>query len=83
MAVRLVGKGGGVLSLSGGRLGLANETVLALLTAGEGAALGLELGHGDGGKGGGGVVLGSVVVDLVDGDGGVGDVRLDGLWNRC
>lgn len=65
--------------LVGGRLRLADEAVLALLAAGEGAALCLELGHGDGGEGRCGVVLGSIVVDLVDGDGGVGDVRLNGL----
>lgn len=66
-----------------GRAGLALEAVLTLLTAGEGTALGLELGHGDGGKGGGSVVLGGVVVNLVDGDGGVGDVRLNGLCGVC
>ena len=60
-------------------LGLADEAVSALLAAGEGAAGLLELLHGDSRKSGGGVVLGSVVVDLVDGDGGVGDVGLDGL----
>ena len=62
-----------------GRLGLANETVSALLAAGEGTTGPLELLHGDSGKGRGGVVLGSVVVNLVDGDGGVGDVRLNSL----
>jgi hypothetical protein len=74
-----VGKSVLVLGLAGGRLRLANEAVLALLTAGKGTALLLELGHGDGGKSGGSVVLGGVVVDLMDGDGGVGDVGLDGL----
>lgn len=68
-----------VLGLVSGRFGLAEETVLALLAADEGTALCLELGHGDCGEGRGGVVLGGVVVDLVDGHGGVGDVRLDGL----
>jgi hypothetical protein len=74
-----VGKSVLVLGLASGRLGLANETVLALLAAGEGTALLLELGHGNGGESRGSVVLSSVVVDLVDGDGGVGDVGLDGL----
>ena len=62
-----------------GRARLAGEAVLALLTAGEGAALLLEVGHGDSGERGRAVVLSGVVVDLVDGDGGVGDVRLNGL----
>ena len=60
---------------------LAGEAVLALLAAGEGAALLLEVGHGDSGERGSAVVLGGVVVDLVNGDGGVGDVRLNGLCN--
>jgi hypothetical protein len=66
--------GGGV-----SRFGLADETVSALLATGEGTARLLELLHGDSRKSRSGVVLGSVVVNLVDGDGGVGDVRLDGL----
>jgi hypothetical protein len=74
-----VGKGVLVLGLASGRLGLANEAVLTLLAADEGTALLLELGHGNGGESGGSVVLGGVVVDLVDGDGGVGDVGLNGL----
>ena len=61
------------------RLGLANETVSALLAAAEGTARLLELVHGNRREGRSGVVLGSVVVDLVDGDGGVGNVRLNGL----
>lgn len=67
--------------MSGGvsRLGLADEAVSTLLAAGEGTARLLELLHGDGRKSRGGVVLSSVVVNLVDGDGGVGDVRLDSL----
>jgi len=77
--IRLVGEGGLVLGVVSSGLGLANEAVLTLLTADEGAALCLELGHGDGGEGRGSVVLGGVVVNLVDGDGGVGDVGLDGL----
>lgn len=63
--------------LGGARLAL--ETILALLTTSQRAAGLLELGHGDGRESRGLVVLGSVVVDLVDGDGGVGDVRLNGL----
>jgi len=74
-----VGKGVLVLGLVVRGFGLASEAVLALLTADERATLCLELGHGDCGEGRGGVVLGGVVVDLVDGDGGVGDVGLDGL----
>jgi hypothetical protein len=42
--------------------------------------LGFEFGHGDGWEGGGGVVLGFVVVDFVDGDGGVDDGGLDGFF---
>jgi len=61
------------------RLGLADETVSALLATGEGTARLLELLHGNSGKSRGSVVLGGVVVDLVDGHGGVGDVRLNGL----
>jgi len=39
-----------VLSAVSGGLRLANKAVLTLLTAGEGTALLLELGHGDGGE---------------------------------
>lgn len=76
---RLVGERVLVLGLVSSRFGLAKEAVLALLAANEGTALCLEFGHGDCGERRGGVVLGGVVVDLVDGDGGVGDVRLNGL----
>jgi len=58
---------------------LASEGIGALLTTCERASLLLELGHGDSGKRGGGVVLGFVVVDFMDGDGGVDDGGLDGL----
>ena len=68
-----------VLGLVSSGFGLAEEAILALLAADERAALCLELGHGDGGESRCGVVLGGVVVDLVDGNGGVGDVRLNGL----
>jgi len=66
--------GGGVSGL-----GLADEAVGALLAAGEGTTRLLELLHGDSRKSRGSVVLGGVVVDFVDGDGGVGDVRLNSL----
>lgn len=68
-----------VTATDGARLAL--EAVVALLAAGEDAALVLEVGHADGWEGGGGVVLGGVVVDLVDWHGGVHDMRLDGLCN--
>jgi len=77
-----------VQDLSGGLLppkdaslstGLALETIRALIAARQAAALLLELIEADGGKRGGAVVLGGVVVDFVDGDGGVYDVRLNSL----
>ena len=61
------------------RSGLTLETIVALFAAGQATALLLEVGHAHGREGGGGVVLGLVLVDLVDGDGGVDDRRLDGL----
>lgn len=70
---------------SGGSVGAANsagltlEAIVALLTASQDTTLLLKVGHGDGRKGRGGVVLSSVVVNLVDRDGGVDNVRLDGL----
>lgn len=78
------GVGGGVTG-SGARdgtadgAGLAGKAVVTLLAASKGSALLLEVGHGDGGEGGGGVVLGGVVVNLVDGDGGVDNSGLDGF----
>lgn len=81
-AWRLRGEGASTVTRRvGGGLGLANEAVLALLAASEGTALLLELGHGDRREGRGRVVLGGVVVNLVDGDSGVGNVRLNGLCN--
>lgn len=74
-----MGKSVLVLGLVSGGLGLADKAVLALLAADEGAALCLELCHGHCGESRGGVVLSGVVVDLVDRNRGVGDVRLDGL----
>lgn len=76
----LRGEGAGAVGRRGvSGFGLADEAVGALLAAGEGTAGLLELLHGDSGKGRGGVVLGGVVMDLVDGDGSVGDMRLNGL----
>jgi len=66
---------GGVANLA--RLTL--EAIITLLTAGKNTTLLLEVLHGDGGKSRGAVVLGGVVVDLMDWDGSVSDVRLDGL----
>jgi hypothetical protein len=59
--------------------GLTLEAVVTLLAASQDTTLLLEVGHGDGRKSRGAVVLGSVVVNLVDGDGGVDNVGLDGL----
>ena len=50
-----------------------------LLAAAKVATLALELLHGQGGELGGGVVLGLVLVDLVDGDGRMDHGGLDGL----
>lgn len=61
------------------RAWLTLEAIIALFAAGEDTTLLLEVGHADSWKSGGGVVLGSVVVNLVDGDGGVDDSRLDDL----
>lgn len=55
------------------------ERIVARLGATKGAAGLLELGHGHGWEGAGGVVLGLVVVDLVDRLGRVDNVALDGL----
>jgi hypothetical protein len=59
--------------------GLTLEAVVTLLAASQDTTLLLEVGHRDGRKSRGAVVLGSVVVNLVDGDGGVDNVGLDGL----
>jgi len=58
---------------------LAGEAVVALLATSENTALLLEVAHGNGRQSGCGVVLGSVVVNLVDGDSGVNDGRLNGF----
>lgn len=60
-------------------LGTALEVVPALLAAAQSTALGLELVDADGRESGGTVVLSSVVMDLMDGDGGVHNLRLDHL----
>lgn len=75
--MREVGKD--LLESAANVLGLALEAVVALATSAENTTLLLELGHGHGRKLRGLVVSGSVVVDLVDGDGGVDHVGLDGL----
>ena len=59
--------------------GLTLETVVTLLAASQDTTLLLKVGHGDGRKSRGAVVLSGVVVNLVDGDSGVDNVRLDGL----
>jgi hypothetical protein len=70
------------------RARLTLKAVVTLLTAGQDTALLLVLRHGDSGKLGGGVVLSSIVVNLVNRHGSVHDVwfnyllvqdRLDGL----
>lgn len=58
---------------------LALEGIGALLTACEGTARLLEVGHGNGRESGGGVVLGFVVVYLMHGNSRVYDVGLDSL----
>jgi hypothetical protein len=60
-------------------LGNTLKLIVALLTAAENTALRLELVHGHGGQSSGLVVGGSVVVDLVNGDSGVYNIRLDNL----
>jgi len=60
-------------------LGHALELVVTLLTAGQGSTLVLEVAHAHGGQSGGLVVGGTVVVNLVDGDGGVDYIGLDSL----
>jgi len=71
--------GTGATESTTNRARLALETVEALLAASEDTTLLLEVGHADSRKGRSGVVLSSVVVDLVDGDGGVDNGGLDGL----
>jgi hypothetical protein len=60
-------------------LGNTLELVVALLTAGKGTTLGLELLHGHGGQGSSLMVGGLVMVNLMNGNSGVDNVGLDGL----
>jgi hypothetical protein len=60
-------------------LGTAVEVVTALLATAQSATLSLELVNADGRESGGAVVLGSLVVNLVDGHGGVHNLGLDHL----
>jgi len=63
------------------------ELVEALLTTTENSALLLEVAHGHGWKSSSLVVCSSVVVDLMDGNGGVDNIGLDNLsldyWLDC
>jgi len=58
---------------------LTLETVVALLTTGQATTLLLEICHADSRESGGRMVLGLVLVDLVDGNSGVDNRRLDSL----
>jgi hypothetical protein len=60
-------------------LGDTLELVVALLAASEGTTLGLELLHGHGWESSSLMVGSLVMVNLMDGDGGVDNVGLDGL----
>ena len=76
---------GGASGASGASEGTANsswltlEPIITLFTAGQAPALLLEVCHADSGQRRCGVVLGFIVVDFVDGDGGVDDGWLDSL----
>jgi len=61
------------------RAWLTCESVAALLTTSEGSTLSLELVHGHSREGGSSVMLGLVLVDFMDGDGGVNDGWLNSL----
>lgn len=74
-----LGSAAGTAEGTTNRAWLTLEAVVALLTAGQDTTLLLKVGHADSWEGRGGVVLSSVVVNLVDGHGGVDDVGLDGL----
>lgn len=67
----------GVSSLRVDALRASLELASALVVPAEHTALLLELVDADRGQVGGAVVLGGVVVDFVDGDGGVYNLRLD------
>jgi hypothetical protein len=60
-------------------LGLTLETIVTLLTTTKNTSLLLELSHSHGRKLGSLMVLSGVVVDLVNGNGGVNNRRLDSL----
>jgi len=68
------------LQCSANVLGLTLEAVVALLTTAENTSMFLELGHADRGKLRGLVMLSSIVVNLVDGNGCVDNIRLDCLF---
>lgn len=74
-----VGVGGGASKSAANGLGLALETVVTLLATGQDTTLLLEVGHADGRESRGRVNLGGVVVNLVDGNGGVDNGGLDGF----
>jgi len=57
----------------------AVEPIMTLLTTGERTTLLLELVHAHSGEGGGSMVLGSVVMNLMDWNSRMDDVRLDSL----
>ena len=76
---------GGAGGASGASEGTSNsswltlEPIITLFTAGQAPALLLEVCHADSGQRRCGVVLAFIVVDFVDGDGGVDDGWLDSL----
>lgn len=78
-AAVVVGTVGAVGALASKSAGLAGKGISSLLATSDAASGLLELVHGHGGEGRGGVVLGFVVVNLVDLLGVVDDVGLDGL----
>ena len=69
----------GSLGLAEHALWLTLETVVPLLTTSQNTTLLLEVLKADGWKSASGVVLSRVVVNLVNRNSGVSDVRLDGL----
>lgn len=60
--------------------GLALEAIVALFTASESTSLFFEIGETDGWQGRCGMVFGFIFVDLMDGNCGVNDLRLDSLF---
>lgn len=73
------GAGGTSTEGGGNWLGLTLKPVDTLLASTEATSLRAELIHADSGESRGGVVLSLVVVDFVDGNGGVDDGWLDSL----